>query len=310
MEIIKPMDPILKSNFIKDEEWIHQVKWDGIRGITFIDKKNVNVFTKNGRNTTENYPELKELSKLIKGKKAILDGEIIVLSKGEKPSFKHSLIRQKVSNKDRLKFFMKKYPIKYIVFDMLMIDDYDIRDYSFIERKEKLNKILNENEKIAITEDFNNGKKLFELMKKRKWEGIVSKRLSSKYVPGKKHNDWYKIKITRKILAIVLGVELKKDNPKSLILGLYKEGEIKYIGKASIGLKEKEKNLIKEYIPKLKGGDFNTFNLKGSIVYFKTFITCWVKFMEWTHDGLLRNPRIIGFSDIDYKKALGRETIL
>lgn len=73
------MEPISTKILMLGEEWIHQIKWDGIRGMTYIDESSHRVFTKNGNERTIYYPELNEIRGLVNGKKMVLDGEIVVL---------------------------------------------------------------------------------------------------------------------------------------------------------------------------------------------------------------------------------------
>ena len=146
---------------------------------------------------------------------------------------------------------------------------------------------------------------------KKGWEGIVSKKINSKYYPGKNHNEWFKHKISRKILAAVCGVNWKNDSPYSLLLGILKENQWIYIGRVSSGLSQKDWQIIKEYAVKYKKEEcpFNKTVAweKQQVTWLTPSLTCWVAFLEWTNDGVLRNPRIIGFSNKSVEEANGKE---
>lgn len=313
MDLMVPMEPILKTNIPEGKEFVHQVKWDGIRGLSYIEKGSVRIFTKSGRERTSFYPELTDLPKLLRGKDAVLDGEIIILNEDAKPSFQLSLVRERVSNSARVEYYARNYPVLYIVFDILVLNGEQITDKPLSERSHLLRKHLNSSNIVSVTDDFDNGKSLFFLMKQKGWEGIVSKKADSPYLPGKTHNAWFKTKLTRKILAIVIGLTLRNGDPNSLVLAISGEEGLSYIGKASIGLSQEHFRLLKENTAALKA-EHSPFDkaisreLKDA-VWFNPQLTVWINFLEWTSDGSLRHPKILGFSTESPEKATGKEFV-
>ncbi|MFV9510660.1 non-homologous end-joining DNA ligase [Tepidibacillus sp. LV47] len=313
MEWIKPMEPILRSDIPSGDTWIHQIKWDGIRGLTYIGQTGLRLYTKKGKERTEIYPEIQQLLKLVKANSVVLDGEMIILNDENKPSFELLLKRERVQTKEKVSFYSKKYPIKYILFDILYLNGENLTKKPLSERKDLLLKFVDQNENIAITEDFKDGMMLFELMREKEWEGIVSKHINSPYTGGKNHKDWYKIKLQRKMLVVVGGVQWKYELPNSLLLGIYRNGRLLFIGKASIGLKQLDLQILKEFVPKLKQTDSPFYQITAKIndvTWLKPTLTCWVQFFDWTHEGQLRHPKILGFSPYLPKQAIGKEYVL
>ncbi len=320
MDWIVPMEPLLTLSVPDDEVFVHQVKWDGIRGLCYIEDGRVRVFTKKGRERTRFYPELFELPALIKGHSAVLDGEIIILNEELKPSFQLSLIRERVTNVEKASYYARKYPIQYIVFDLLALNGQPITHKPLEERSALLRDHLKASSITAITDDFNNGKELFSLMKERGWEGVVSKKKDSPYLPGKAHQQWFKTKLSRRILAIVTGVTLREGNPNALVLAILGEEGLVYIGRASIGLTQQHFMLLKDNIPILKS-DKNSLNIQKTslvtnnardlkdVVWFKPQLTVWVSFLEWTSDGGIRHPKILGFTPLGIEEANGKEYV-
>ncbi len=310
MNLIKPMEPITSSNIMIDENMLHQVKWDGVRAITYIENDKVKIFTKRGRERTSFYPELSHLAKLINGSFTILDGEMIVLE-NERPSFSKMLVRERINNIKNIEKYCAYLPVKYVVFDILEFKGRDLRDYSLLERKSILTANLRQDHTIAITDDYPDGQKLFELMKKKGWEGIVSKRKSSKYVSGKNHQDWFKTKFKKQILAIICGIQLKNDFPNALILGVNRDNSLQYIGKASLGLKQNDLYELKKLITdKYDVNPFNTDKIFKNVHWIEPKITCIVQFMEWTEKSHLRHPVVMGFSTLNASKANGKVIIV
>ncbi|GMQ59735.1 non-homologous end-joining DNA ligase [Vallitalea sediminicola] len=309
MDLIKPMEPVLSTKIIEDDDFIHQIKWDGIRGITYIDGDNHKVFTKNGNERTDYYPELNEINQLFNGKSGIIDGEIIVLDDNLRPTFNYILNRERVRNQAKIKYYANRYPIKYIVFDILFLDGKDLRSYSLEHRIDILNKSLNKSSIITITDSFDDGVMLYELMEQKNYEGIVSKNINSRYTAGKKHDMWFKTKTFKKMLTVIGGIQLDNGRIKSLLLGIYNEEDIVYIGNASLGLKESDFNLLKEYmgVISMDQSPFENINKAKNVIWVKPILTCWVSFLEWTNTNSLRHPKIIGFSSEKATEANGKE---
>lgn len=315
MDWIVPMSPILVPKVVEGKDFIHQVKWDGIRGLSYIENNAVKIYTKKGRERTPFYPELSVLPTLLKGQQAVLDGEIIILNEEQKPSFQLSLIRERVRDPKKVGYYQRKYPAQYILFDLLALNGELLTGKPLHERLALLREHLGTSSAVAITDDFGDGIALFDLMRERGWEGIVSKRITSPYRPYKDHKDWFKTKLARKILAIVAGVTLKDGFPNALILAVHREGELAYIGRASIGLTQEHFRLIKDNLPTLSVQpqelEISDMSRKEQqqIVWFSPRLTVWVGFLEWTLDGGLRHPKILGFSTLEPEKADGTEFI-
>lgn len=324
MDWIVPMEPILTPNIPEDNGFVHQVKWDGIRGLCYIESGKVRLFTKRGRERTAFYPELLDLPSFLMGKSAVLDGEIIILNEEMRPSFQLSLIRERVSAPKQVHYYAKKYPVLYIVFDLLALNGGLITGKPLHERSSLLRDNLRTSNVTTITDDFYNGSELFSLMKEKGWEGIVSKKADSTYLPGKTHREWFKTKLSRKILAIVVGLALKDGFPNSLVLAISGNEGLVYIGRASIGLTQEHFRLLKDNIPALKADQNplskieekketsllskNARELKF-VVWLKPQLTVWISFLEWTSDGGLRHPKILGFTSLAPEEANGKEFI-
>lgn len=310
MDWIEPMEPILRPDVVQGAEWIHQVKWDGVRGLCRVEDASIRVFTKSGRERTGFYPELDELPMLMKAKSAYLDGEIVIFDESERPSFHLMQARERLGDLSKVAFYMRNHPARYIVFDIMMLDGKDLTMLPLRQRRAVLNERLSPGQNTVTTDDFSDGDALLALMKKKNWEGIVSKRATSPYSGGKNHRDWYKTKLLKKILAVVCGLSMKDDRPNSLILGISHNEDWSYIGKVSLGLTEKHFQLLWEKVPVMEAQK-SPFTTKPAdvrdVIWFKPILTCWVCFLEWTNDGSLRHPKIIGFSDASPSEANGKE---
>ena len=314
MEWIQPMEPISVTNMVTGEDWIHEIKWDGIRGLSYIEDGHLQIYTKRGNERTAYYPELSDIITLLGAKQAILDGEIVIFDDAGNPSFYSSLVRERVKDIKKVRYYSESYPAKYILFDIIYLNGKDLTQTLLMERKKILESVINRSSDITLTDSFTEGNELYKLMKEKNWEGIVSKRKDSRYSPGKAHNSWFKTKLSRKMLAVAGGLQWNSNMPNSLLLGVYRENSLTFIGKASLGLNQEQLYILKEQsaILGLKECPFSRESiagLKGNFTWLAPSLTCWVHFMEYTIDGHLRHPKILGFSSSKPSEADGKEYV-
>lgn len=312
MEWIQPMEPISIPYVKTGEEWIHEIKWDGIRGLSYVQNGRLQLYTKRRNERTAFYPELSEITSLLDSKQAVLDGEIVIFDNAGNPSFYSSLVRERVKDVKKVRHYSGLYPAKYILFDILSFNGEDLTRTPLYERKRILENSVARSGSITLTDSFSNGGELYELIKAKSWEGIVSKKKDSRYVSGKAHDLWFKTKLSRKMLAVVGGIQWSSGMPNSLLLGVYKENALTFIGKASLGLNQEQLYLLKEQSASLglKECPFSRESLagvKGDFTWLEPALTCWVHFMEFTNDGQMRHPKILGFSSSKPDEANGKE---
>ena len=308
------MEPISIPDIMTGEDWIHEIKWDGIRGLSYIQNGQLKVYTKRRNERTAFYPELSEITTLLDAKQAVLDGEIVIFDNDGNPSFYSSLVRERVKDLKKVGYYSELYPAKYILFDIMSYNDRDLTRTPLAERKKILESAVVRSSNITLTDSFANGEELYELMKAKSWEGIVSKNKGSRYISGKTHGLWFKTKLSRKMLAVVGGIQWNSDMPNSLLLGVYRENSLIFIGKASLGLNQEQLYLLKEQSASLglKECPFSKESLtgaKGDFTWFNPILTCWVHFMEFTNDGQMRHPKILGFSSSKPEEANGKEYV-
>ena len=295
---IKVMEPIALPN-VAAGDFIHQIKWDGIRGICVIENGAVSVFSKSGRNATAAYPELSALAQQMDAKQAVLDGEIVVFAEG-KPSFYHVLKRSRVHSPA----VAAQYPVRYVVFDILMLNGCDLKNEPIEKRQQLLKSRFSGSASMALADSFTDGEALFTLMRQKNMEGIVSKRRGSRYIAGKSHSDWYKTKTTRKMLCAVTGVHFNAGQAASLSLGVYHEGELIPAGHVGTGLSQDDLRRMAEYAQR-EGTPTGKDDIR-----LEPRLTCWVQFAEWTPTMTLRHPVMLGFSDKAPSEATGEEMTL
>jgi bifunctional non-homologous end joining protein LigD len=225
----------------------------------------------------------------------IFDGEVVVVDDFGKSSFQ---LLQTYSKTGKGK-------LAYYVFDILYLNGSDLTNLPLIKRKEILKKIIPEDLANIKYSDhiIGEGESFFKIAEQRGLEGILAKRAESKYIPGKRSKDWLKLKTKKSQEAIICGfTEPKGSRNKfgSLVLAVYDEGDLIYIGQAGTGFTD---NDLKDIYSKLKPLITNRSPFKKKIETNApvTWVTpkfiCDVEFSEWTDEGLMRQPAFIGIRE-------------
>lgn len=267
-----------------DEKYIYEVKYDGIRVLVFVSNDGVLIKSRYGMDITKLFPELSCLSKMVKGK-VIFDGEIIILDDG-RVSFSKLQKRFHLKNKKTIDFLSKTNPVVFMCFDVLY-ENRDLINLSLLERKEILDKYEDNEVFVKSTYVYGKGSKLFEAIKSLDMEGIVAKRLDSKYLINERSDNWIKIKNYKSDDFLILGY-INKENVISVVLGELLKGRIVYVGKVSLGKKSSLANKIMS-MKEVKA----LIDIKDKdIIYVKPNVKCEVKYLERTSNGLLRHPFI------------------
>ena len=288
----KNISPMLISEMrepFDSQDYIYELKLDGIRCLAFLDEKGTVLLNKRNLLVAPIYPELKDINKQVR-KRCILDGEIVVINNG-KPDFSEIQRRSLMTNKIKIDLASSKLPVSFIAFDILYYNDKQITDMSLMERKESLQAIIEENEKLAVSRYIEkNGIDFYNLTVKENLEGIVAKLKDSKYYIGKRTKDWIKIKNLQDDDFVVCGYILKENNVTSIILGQYSDNELIYKGHVTLGVSTFDFNRINSeqkisypYIKEIPIGNENAVWIEPNLV-------CTVKYMTKTQNGGLRQP--------------------
>ena len=277
-EIKKPFD---------SAEYLYEIKFDGFRALIFIDTTNLIILSRNGLILNSIFPELEKIKEIIKGP-CILDGEIISLSDG-KPDFKALQERFHLKNKAKIKLYAQSNPVVFMAFDLLD-NSKDLTNEDLIVRKKILDQYP-ENEVFKIAKYYiGEGKKLFRAIKKMALEGIVTKKLTSKYYYGKRVNEWLKIKNFQSDYFFIGGYTLNKNETMSLYLGEEKNQQLFFVGKITVSYKQDIYAQILKSKPIKKSPFINYGDTK--CLYLNPKKAIFVYYTEKTKNNRLRHPKL------------------
>ena len=273
-----------------DDDYIYELKLDGIRCVAYIEPKSVTLQNKRFKDLTDIYPELSDICKCVK-KRVILDGELVVLTDG-KPDFYALQKRSLMGDKFRISLAAKKNPVQFVAYDILYFDGKDLTDKPLFGRKEMLSKNVKEGFNLSISRYVpTNGVAFFELAKKENLEGIVAKKKDGLYYIGKRTSEWIKIKVMQDEDLLVLGYQPDEDGKvKDLILGYYDEsGKLKCRGKVYLGVSKAEQKIIAEF-SKNNTVKKPWFDKYKNVVWLKPQLVGTAHFMRETESGGMRQP--------------------
>ena len=159
-----------------------------------------------------------------------------------------------------------------------------------------LDKVVKENERIAVSRYIKKvGKALFALTQEQKLEGVVGKRKTSLYYPGKETKDWVKIKNMLDDDFVVCGYIYKEGHMVSVVLGQYDKKRLVYKGHVTFGVRGDNFRRIKN-ITEYAEPQFDEPVPAGNkrAVCLEPVLVCTVKFMNYTASGQMRQPVLKG----------------
>jgi bifunctional non-homologous end joining protein LigD len=306
----KPMLATLEDekSMPRGKDWEFEIKWDGYRIIATVAGGEARLRTRKDQDYTERFANVaKELAKTLKTPDAVLDGEVCALDEEGRPSF--SAMQQAKPGT----------PIVYYVFDLIEVEGEPVIDLPLSERRSRLDKLLDGgNRTVKFSESFDDGQALLAAATERRLEGIMGKRLDSRYFPGKRSRDWLKFKTHGEQEFVIAGYTKGKGRREwsfgSLVLGVYGPDGLEYAGNVGTGFDDDEiEQLLKKLKPlERKDPPFPQLPKmprvrKGDVVWVEPKLVAEVEFAEWTHDGRLRAPAYLALREDKDPREVRRE---
>ena len=292
-----PMLATLAKELPKGPGWLFEGKWDGYRTIVYFRGGDPNLRTRRDQDYTERFAAVaRELPRALRTSDCVLDGEVCAIDEQGRTSFSA----------------MQKggYPLVYYVFDLLELEGMPLIDLPFVERRERLNGILDRrNRTVQLSETFEDGHALEQAAIQQGLEGVMAKRAQSRYEPGRRSREWLKVKPGKQRQEFVIAGYTKGQGRRAgrlgaLILAVNRGGELHYVGNCGTGFTETE---IDKLLKLLKPLEQTTSPFpavpkmprirKGDVVWVEPKLVCEVEFVEWTHDGHLRAPSYQGLRE-------------
>jgi bifunctional non-homologous end joining protein LigD len=312
-EAIEPMRAMLAERAPRGEEWLFEVKWDGVRAVAFVKNEEVRLQSRSGLRCERQYPELAVLPHHLSASHAVLDGEIAVLNVKGVSQF--HLIQPRIANTDpnTIAHLVRSTPVIYFAFDLLYLDGYDLRGVALQKRRELLQQVLAPGPAIRISDAFPGaGQELLEAARENGLEGIIAKHASSTY-ESRRSREWQKIKIVTEQEFVIGGFtepQGDRDYFGALVLGVHKDGDLRWVGNVGTGFDQKLLTALHARLQPLvtKKCPFTPRPKpdKG-MTWVNPELVCQVKYANWTQDDHLRAPVFVGLRNDVTAPAVVRE---
>jgi bifunctional non-homologous end joining protein LigD len=315
-EFIAPMLAKLSRLPSDESQWAFEVKWDGVRAITRSEPGRLHILSRNGNEITAAYPELRPLNRALGSLAAILDGEIVAIDPEGRPSFQLLQTRMHLRSEPAVKRQADAAPVTYMIFDLLWLDGHSLTGLPYSERRARLSELGLDAQRWSVPESFTaKGSELLAATRERGLEGVIGKRLDSRYVSGRS-SAWIKIKNANRQEAVIggwtTGQGARSGSIGALLLGVNDaDAQLRYVGGVGTGFDAQElKRLagLLEPLARAKTPFTGRQPPKGAH-FVEPDLVCEVEFSEWTHAGTLRQASYKGLRDDKRPDEVVRERV-
>ncbi|PWR06515.1 DNA ligase [Micromonospora acroterricola] len=279
--------------------WGYEFKWDGVRAIGYV-AGGVRLLSRNDRDVTRAYPELDELARLLTGRQAVLDGEIVALDGRGRPDF--SALQHRMHVRTPSAGLVGTTPVRLYVFDLLHLDGRDLTPLPYTERRTALEQLELSGDSVDTPPSWTGdaGRDLATAAADLGLEGVVAKQLDSPYEPGRRSPAWVKVPLNDTVEVIVGGYKpgagRRAGTIGSLLLGMYDpDDRLTYIGHVGTGFTQTALRDLQQRLDPLRRPD-TPFHSPvprehtRDAVWVDPALVGDVTFRSWTPDHRLRHP--------------------
>ena len=198
-------------------------------------------------------------------------------------------------------------PVALVAFDLLWLDGHDLTTLGLEERRELLETIVEQDERLQlVTHVEGTGTEFTDIAKQLGLEGVVAKKLGSRYQPGRRSPDWRKIKLTNTQDCVILGWTRGQGGRSgtfgALLVGAYLDGKLLWIGQVGSGFTDAMLQRVMGQLEPLvrstpAGDDPELGQVKGA-TFVEPRVVCEVEYLEITRSTKkMRAPSFKGIRD-------------
>jgi bifunctional non-homologous end joining protein LigD len=303
-EHVVPMMARLADLPRNDSDYGFEIKWDGVRTIAYVEGGRVRLESRTLRDVTRQYPELRKLGRELGFRRAVLDGEIVAFDEQDRPSFQRLQPRMHVVSESTIRRRVSDTPVVYMIFDVLWLEGHSTMPLPYTERRRLLEGLeLNGDNWRTPAYHVGDGTAMVEASEKQGLEGVVAKRLDSRYEPGARSGAWLKIK-NKFSQELVIGGWLpgeggRRNTLGSLAVGYYEDGHLRYAGNVGTGFTQQ---VLSEVLAELRKRERSDSPFEGrqppkATKFVEPELVAEVEFRGWTKTRTLRQPSFKGLRD-------------
>ncbi len=293
---------------VSGEEWLYELKYDGVRALGLRDGESVRIVGRSGADFSQSYPEVALTLAALPCTRFVLDGEIITPGANGRPSFQLLQRRIQARDRDEIARLALAAPVFYNAFDLLAFGRFDLRSLPLEARKAMLRRMIHDEGPLRYVDHHTgDGRAFYDAVGEAGHEGVVAKLRRAVYPPGRT-GAWVKIKCPT-AGRFVIGGWTEPAGARAhfgaLLLGQYEApGTLRFVGRVGTGFDE---DALRSLGERMRGHAVGASLFRraraGEPVpprgshYCAPAIVCEVRFSEWTDDGALRHPSFLGLAE-------------
>ncbi|MEV0389752.1 non-homologous end-joining DNA ligase [Nonomuraea sp. NPDC050643] len=246
---------------VQGPDWAVEMKWDGVRALAYIEDGAVRLMSRNGKDITIAYPELQLMAGATGGRAAVIDGEVVAFDEAGRPSFEALQPRMHQRSPAAVAELVKAVPVTFMAFDLLHLGDAGVVARPYTERRQLLEGTLTPGYRWQVPVWFaDHATRALESSQKLGLEGVVCKRMSSPYRPGRRSSEWTKVKNVSAVEVVIGGWKpgggRRSGMIGSLLIGAYDpHGRLRYVGHVGTGFTQAMLRDLQELLEPLERPD-------------------------------------------------------
>jgi bifunctional non-homologous end joining protein LigD len=316
---IEPMKPRLVERAPPGDDWLYELKFDGIRAIAVQIDNKVSLVSRNGNDLGARFPEVVAAVRNLLVAECVIDGEVVAVDEGGRSSFQLLQAREMEG---------KKSPIYFYVFDLLQLEGKNLILLPLEQRKKFLEQLCTgAGDPIRFSGEIGgDAQALLAEVKRRGLEGIIGKQRDSVYEPGRRSGAWIKLKCVNEQEFVIGGYTPPGGSRKhfgAILVGYYKDKRLLFAGKVGSGFTSKSLSILhKKFreearddcpfadLPSKQNGQWVqgiTPSMMRKMHWVNPAFVAQIKFAEWTRDGKLRQPVFLGLREDKEASEVTRE---
>jgi bifunctional non-homologous end joining protein LigD len=302
------------------EGWAAEVKFDGMRIVAAVGDPDqpLRLDTTRGHDAAPRFPELAGLPAALAPHQAVLDGEVVAFDDAGRPSFGLLQRRMHLTRATEIAQVAAQVPVKYMVFDILWLDGHDLTGLAYLDRRRLLEQVVEPGDGWLVPAHHVDGAaELLDAARAQRLEGIVVKRVDSRYLPGSRSPSWRKVKVRPRQEFVVGGWQSGEGNRSGLIgsilVGVYEGDQLRFAGKVGTGFKDHELTRLGGLLAQL-AADESPFDpppprpVSRVAHWVRPELVAEVTFGEWTSDHIIRHASYIATRDDKDPRDVVRES--
>jgi bifunctional non-homologous end joining protein LigD len=285
--------------------WAAEVKFDGMRIMAAVGDPDqpLRLDTTRGHDAALRFPELAGLPAALAPHQVVLDGEVVAFDDAGRPDFGLLQRRMHLTRSTEIARIAAQVPVRYVVFDIVWLDGHDVTGLTYLQRRKLVADLVEPGAGWLVPAHHVDGAaELLEVVRAQRLEGIIVKRVDSRYLPGTRSPSWRKVKVRPRQEFVVGGWHPGErglaGKMGSLLLGVYEGDELRYAGKVGTGFTDPERNRLTALLSELTADECPFEPPPPGVVrrvahWVQPDLVAEVTFGEWTSEGILRHASYV-----------------